>query len=233
MAEIDPDRLARGRRALADERRDPVATLCSVSAMLVGVAGAGIVLMSEGQPLGSVCASDRRTGAVEDMQFALGEGPCRDAFVARAPVGVPDLERMESSRWPAFRPGALEAGVRAAFGFPLLVGTVCLGALDLYHDAAGELTADQQADAEVMAYLAAETVLGWQAVAEEGSLPWPLEQVPLHRAVVHQAAGMVSVQASVSVETALLLLRARAFADGQPVGEVAAAIVAGDLRIEA
>ena len=231
MTDIDPDRLTRGRRALSKDRQDPSASLCATSARLVGVAGAGVVLMSRGQPLGSVCVSDRRTEAVEDMQYALGEGPCRDAFLTRAPVLVPDLERMDAGRWAAFRPGALDAGMRAAFGFPMLVGATCVGALDLYHDAVGDLTGEQFADAEAMAYLAAETVLGWQAVAED-ALPWQLEQVPLHRAVVHQAAGMVAVQASVSVEDALLLVRAHAFAGGRTVGDVARDVVAGELRID-
>jgi hypothetical protein len=75
-------------------------------------------------------------------------------------------------------------------------------------------------------------VLGWQAVAEANTLAWQLEQVPMHRAAVHQSAGMVSVQARVSVDDALVLIRAYAFAEGQPVGTVAVEIVAGRLRLD-
>ena len=232
MTDIDPVRLSRVRRELARGERDPAHTLCSASAMIVGVAGAGMVLMSQSQSLGSVCVSDARTAAVEDVQYSLGEGPCLDAFRSHEPVLVPDLANLESSRWAGFRVGALEAGVVAAFGFPLLVGDTCIGALDLYHDATGALTAEQLADAETVAHVAARSLLTWQAVAEEDSLAWQLERVPLHRAAVHQAAGMVSVQASVSVDDALVMLRAHAFAEAQPVGEVAADVVAGRLRIE-
>jgi hypothetical protein len=231
MANLDPARVARVAAALAVGERDPSRSLCAASASVIGVAGAGVVLMSRGQALGNVCASNPWTEAVEDVQYALGEGPCVDAFRSHAPVLVPDLVQ-ESDRWTVFRTGALEAGVQAAFGFPLLVGTICIGALDLYHDRTGPLTAEQFANAETVAHVASRTVLGWQAVAEVGSLAWQLEQVPLHRAEVNQAAGMVSVQARVSVDDALVLLRAYAFAEGQTVGPVAAEVVAGSLRFD-
>jgi len=232
MVDIDPVRLSRVRRELARGERDPARTLCSASAAIIGVAGAGVVLMSRHQSLGSVCVSDERTAAVEDVQYSLGEGPCVDAFRSHQPILVPDLAGLDPSRWSGFRAGALEAGVHAAFGFPLLVGSTCIGALDLYHDQTGALTEEQVSDAEAVAYVSAQSVLAWQAIAEEGSLAWQLQQVPLHRAAVHQASGMVSVQASVSVDDALALLRAYAFAEGRPVGDVAADIVAGRVRIE-
>jgi hypothetical protein len=232
MADLDPVRVARVTGALAAGEPDPARSLCVASAAVLGVAGAGVVLMSRGHALGSVCVSDARTEAVEDMQYALGEGPCVDAFRSLSPVLVPDLARVDDVRWTAFRVGALEAGMHAAFGFPLLVGSICIGALDLYHDKVGELTDEQIADAEVVAYIATRTVLGWQAVAEKNSLAWQLEDVPLHRAVVHQAAGMVSVQASVSVDDALTLIRAYAFSEGNALGMVATDVVEGRLRLD-
>ena len=46
------------------------------------------------------------------------------------------------------------------------------------------------------------------------------------RAEVHQAAGMVSVQAGVSLGEALVLLRARAFASERAVVELARDVLA-------
>ena len=147
----------------------------------------------------------------------------------RAPVLVPDLAGAGGIRWPGFREGALAEGIQAVFGFPLLVGAVCIGALNLYNDQSGALTDDQVADAVVVAHVAGRTVMGWQSIAGPGSLAWQLEHVPAHRAVVHQATGMVSVQAGVTVEDALVLLRAYAFAEDRPIGVVAADVVAGRL----
>jgi hypothetical protein len=52
------------------------------------------------------------------------------------------------------------------------------------------------------------------------------------QAVVHQAAGMVSAHCRCSIGDALALLRARAFADGQPVEQVAHAVVRDGLRLD-
>ena len=128
--------------------------------------------------------------------------------------------------------GALAAGVRGAFGFPMFVGSVCIGALNLYQERAGPLSEDQFADALAVAHVAGRMVLEWQSVAGEGSLARQLEHLPANRAVVHQASGMVSVQAAVTVEDALALLRAYAFAHNRPINEVAADVVGGSLRFE-
>ena len=99
----------------------------------------------------------------------------------------------------------------AAFGFPLMVRGICIGALNLYHDRPGNL-AGEQLRMRLPCHTLPRTVLGWQALAAPGSVAWQLEGVPAHRGVVHQATGMVSVQAAVSVGDALAMLRAYAFA---------------------
>jgi hypothetical protein len=229
---LDPERVARVAAALAIGERDPARSLCSASAALVGVAGSGVVLVSAGRALGNVCVSDPVTEAVEEVQYALGEGPCIEAFRSKAPVAAPDLANSELTHWAGFCEGALAAGMRAAFGFPLLVRPACIGALNFYHDRTGELGDEQFADALAAAHVTTRAMLGWQLFAEPGSLAWQLEQVPAHRAAIHQASGMVSVQASIPVEGALALLRAHAFAEGDTVGDIATEVVAGRLRFE-
>jgi acyl-CoA hydrolase len=49
---------------------------------------------------------------------------------------------------------------------------------------------------------------------------------------VHQAAGMVSVQASMSVGDALVALRAHAFTTDRTSSELALRVVARDLRFD-
>ena len=229
--EVDPERVAHMIVVLATAETDPQHALCVASATAIGVAGAGVILMSGGRALGNVCVSNSMTAVVEEVQYTLGEGPCVDAFHTKAPVLAPDLVHSDGNRWPAFRVGAETAGVRAVFGFPLLIETVCFGALNLYHDHPGPLSEEQFANALALAHVASRTVLGWQSVAGPGSLAWQLEHVPVHRAVVHQASGMVSVQAAVSIPDAVVMLRAYAFAEDRPISEVATAIVAGELRL--
>ena len=52
-----------------------------------------------------------------------------------------------------------------------------------------------------------------------------------HRAVVHQAAGMVMIQLDASIEEALLVLRSTAYAEGIPISALATAVVDGRRRI--
>src|SRR6266550_4497342 len=187
------------------------AWLCAVCPQITGVSGAGIMLMSGEIPRGSLGSSDEVSGLIEELQYTLGEGPCVDAYRQDRVVAEPDLTDPVTRRWFAFAPPALEAGVRAVFGFPLRVGTVRLGALNLYREWSGPLSDDQNADALVMADVAARWVLEAQAGASPGAVASELEAGADFHFAVHNAAGMVSVQAGVSVTEALIRLRAFAF----------------------
>lgn len=222
--------LARLRAGEGTEEPGP-ARLCEVCAEVVGVTGAGIMLMSGDVPRGSVCSSNEVSGLIEELQYTLGEGPCVEAYDEDRPVAEPDLANPAAVRWPAFSPPALEAGARAVFGFPLQVGAVRLGALNVYRDRAGPLTDDQHADALVMAGVAARSVLAMQAKATPGTLGAGFEDADL-RLVVHQASGMVSAQLEVSVAEALMRLRAYAFANDRLLTEVAEDVVARRLRLD-
>ena len=55
--------------------------LCRVSAEVVEVSGAGIMLMSDDPyTRGSLCSTNAISALIEDLQFTLGEGPCVDAY---------------------------------------------------------------------------------------------------------------------------------------------------------
>jgi hypothetical protein len=169
---------------------------------------------------------------VEELQFTLGEGPCVDACESGSLVAEPDIEAAGFVRWPAFTPPAIQAGVRAIFGFPLQVGSIRLGALDVYNDYPGELRADQVIEAVSLAEAVTYKVLGLQADAVPGSLAAELATPDTLRAVVHQASGMLSTRLDIPVDAALLRLRAHAFATERPIDDVARDVVAHRLNIE-
>src|SRR5579864_1025735 len=182
--------------------------LCHVCAEVIDVTGAGIMLMSGDVRQGSVCTTDEVSAVIESLQYELGEGPCIDAYHFDRPVLEPDLADPATTRWVAFSGPALAAGVRAIFGFPLQVGSVRLGALNLYRDRPGPLDAEQHADALVMADVAAQAVLLLQAGAPPGLVAAELETGADFQYVVHQAAGMLAAQMGVTVGAALMHLRA-------------------------
>jgi GAF domain-containing protein len=207
------------------------AQLCGVCPGIAGVTGAGVMLMSGEIPRGSLCTSNEVSHLIEELQYTLGEGPCVDAYQQDRVVAEPDLANPVTGRWLAFSPPALQAGVRAVFGFPLRVGAVRLGALNLYRDCPGPLSGDQHADALVVAGVAARWVLEAQAGAASGAVAGELEIGADFHFVVHNAAGMVSVQEGISVTEALIRLRAFAFSNERLLAEVAEDVVARRLRL--
>jgi hypothetical protein len=194
------------------------------------MSGAGIMLMSGEIPRGSVCTSDSVSDRIEQLQYTLGEGPCLDAYHRDQPVLEPDLVAPASIRWPAFSGAAVEAGVAAVFAFPLRVGAVRLGALNLYRDRRGPPSDDQHSDALVMADVAAQAIVASQAHAPLGTVAVDLESGADFQYVVHQASGMVAAQLDVSVAQALIRLRAYAFGNERSLADVARDVVDRTLR---
>jgi len=208
------------------------AWLCGVCPGIVGVSGAGVMLMSGDIPRGSLCSTNEVSHLIEELQYTLGEGPCVDAYQQDQVVTEPDLAEPVTRRWPAFTLPALEAGVRAVFGFPLRVGTVRLGALNLYRDRHGPLTGDQHADALAVADVAARWVLEAQAGASPGAVAAELEAGADFHFAVHNAAGIVSVQQQISITEALIRLRAYAFSNDRLLANVAEDVIAHRLRLQ-
>lgn len=205
--------------------------VCGACPPIVGVSGAGVMLMSGDIARGSLCATDQVSHLIEELQYTLGEGPCVDTYHQDVVVTEPDLAHPVVRRWPAFTPSALEAGVRAVFGFPLRAGTVRLGALNLYRNVPGALTGEQHADALVVAELTARWVLEAQAGAPRGAVAEELEIGADFHFAVHNAAGIVSVQEGISVAEALIRLRAYAFRSDRLVADVASDVIARTLRL--
>lgn len=227
------DRRARILAALADGAGGSwsSARLCAVCPHIIGVDGAGVMLMSGDIPRGSLCSTDEVSQLIEELQYTLGEGPCVDAYQHGEVISEPDLAAPEKGRWPAFTPPALAAGVRAIYGFPMRVGAVRLGALNLYRTRAVPLSDDEHADALVMAEVVARWVLEAQAGAPADAMAAELEAGADFHFAVHNAAGIVSVQLGVSVTDALIRLRAHSFATNRTVADVAQDVIEHRLRL--
>jgi hypothetical protein len=205
--------------------------LCGACPELIGVNGAGVMLMSGDVPSGSLGASDKVSHLIEELQYTMGEGPCVDAYRQDRVVIEPDLADPVTRRWAAFTPRAVQAGVRAVFGFPLRSGTVRLGALNLYRDASGPLLDSQHADALVVAEIAARWVLEAQSGAPPETVAAGLETGADFHFAVHNAAGIVSVQEGISVAEALIRVRAFAFSQDRLLTDVADDIIAHRVRL--
>lgn len=206
-----------------DERVSLPSQLCAACLSALPVSGVGAALMTADGPSGVVlAATDERARHMEELQFALGEGPCVEASDEGRPVLEPDLMADGSLRWPRFGAAVLDAGVRAVFAFPLRVGAIRVGVLDLHRDTPGPLTAAELGEASAFAAAVTEVVLDLQDNDDTGSA---LADRLDSRAEVHQATGMIMVQLGISLSEALLRLRAHAYATGRTVPAVAADVV--------
>jgi hypothetical protein len=210
----------------------PTSHLCQVCASVSKMTGAGILLMADHVQAGSICSTNEVSALLGDLQFTLGEGPSVDAYEQARPVLEPDLADPATPRWTAFSPLALAANARAVFGFPLQVGSVCLGTLNLYRDRPGALGGELHADVLVLADVAAQVVLDMQTGAHPGAVAVDFVTGGNLHLVVHQASGMVSVQLGVSVGEALVRIRAYAFRHDLTVDVVAEAVVARQMYFD-
>jgi hypothetical protein len=229
---VEPNRVDQllARVDLGGNARDTLDGLCGACASEFGVTGAGIALIVEGTHRGTLGTSDTNSGALEELQGTFAEGPCLDAHITGTPVFEPTLA--DATRWAMFTPAALDAGVQAVFAFPLQAGAARFGALDLYRNTPGPLSQDDIDDAASIAGLVTGLVLITQAGAPPGTLPEAIDELLDHSSVVHQAAGMLSVQLGTTIEDANVALRAHAFATERPLNDVARDVVARRVRLD-
>lgn len=193
-----------------------------------GLDGAGVSMVTAKGSREPFHATDEIAREIERLQFTLGEGPCVDVSSGRGPVLVADISDERDDvwrRWPVFRGEAVRAGVRAIFAFPVRVGAINLGAVDMYRAAPGALTDRQVGAALSSVDRLAETLLD-HPVGYRDHDPGSVSDV-----LVHQAAGRVMVQTDSSIEEALVMIRATAFAEGVTVGHLAADVVNGRRRL--
>ena len=203
--------------------------LCTVLTRVLPASGAGVSLWSEDQVGGGTAAVwGPNSREIEELHFSLGEGPCIDAFTSRRPVLEPDLLGRGMRRWPGYAPAAHDFGVEAVFAIPLQVGAARLGALDIYRQEPGSLSAAALSQAVTFADLTVNVLLDGQDTANgDGETLTGVDDVLAYRAEVYQAQGMVMVDLGVTLTEAMARLRGHAYAAGRPLSEVAHDIVAG------
>ncbi|MEU5834806.1 GAF and ANTAR domain-containing protein [Streptomyces diacarni] len=230
---MEEDRRLRLLRQVIGQARGEPVTLTHVGAATISAAGvdaATVTARLEGTQRETVYASSQLAMDMEELTVTLGEGPGVDAF-PEGPSLAADLAADSChSRWPAYAPAAVTAGVRAFFALPLRLGGAGVGIMCLYRAAPGPLSREQLADALVLA----DTVLALlldKGLSEQPltSGRWSEESGPQH-SEVHQATGMITVQLGVSAAVALVRLRAYAFAHDRRLSDVAKDVVARRLH---
>ena len=243
-------------RWAADHRPETalIARICQACVRTLQMTGAAVSVMTRAGHQGTVHATDAVAAMLDDLHFGLGEGPAVAAFRGRQPVFVDDLaSRPRAARWPAFTPAALELGVRSIAAFPLLIGAAELGVLVAHGDEPADFELQQRTGGSRLADAASLALLDLMGEAKtygvdgnSGDGHSPDSHSPdghsgdgdgdgaaFFRVEVYQAAGMVTVQLGVTIDEAMVRLRAYAYAHDMSVLAVSRAVVRRELVLGA
>jgi hypothetical protein len=201
------------------------AGLCEPFVSALNVSGASISVFDSDGNQSTICSSNRVAARGEALQFELGEGPHWEALQTNAPVLCPDLAAEGSSRWPIFGAAALEIGMGAVFAFPMKMGAVSVGVVDLYSAEPRQLDEEQILLASSMAGRAAAPAARFATHSANSAVAAEQELAPALRREVHQATGMVQAQLDVSATDAFARLRAYAYTSGRPLADIARDVV--------
>lgn len=199
--------------------------LCGPFLGAVGVSGVSISTL--GRPLGSetVCASSAVAARIDEIQIDFGEGPCWEALRRRRPVLEPHFPTAVSDAWPTAGAALRALDIGALFAFPLFVGDLDVGSVDLYCDEPRVLSGRAVGEVTALAGAASRHLLR-NALDDLDDAEEGIADGPHSRREMHQASGMIAAQLGIGVDDALLVLRGRAFSSGRSVAEVAADVVA-------
>ncbi|MGW7524762.1 GAF and ANTAR domain-containing protein [Streptomyces sp. NPDC054783] len=231
--------LAAAARDIDDPHALPGA-LCQACVRLLPVSGSSVSISGGKGVSVTWCASDRVAARLAELQYTVGDGPCQTALDQGAPVVAADLDDgRDARRWPIFAHEAVALGVRAVFSLPLGVSGAAIGTLDLYSERAGGLTEQDMRTALWVRDAVTYALMSLQAVGhdiaeagmEDEVASWVAASEADHTEV-YQAVGMVMVQLDLDPEQALDRLRARAYAEGRTVSQLAREVLARKLRFQ-
>ncbi|HLS32536.1 MAG TPA: GAF and ANTAR domain-containing protein [Brevibacterium sp.] len=145
-------------------------------------------------------------------QHECDEGPCLDAARRELTFHVDDMA--EETRWPRYRPRALELGIASMLGFELFTNEDNLGALDLYSRSPRAFGEDAREIGWVFASHAALAIAGArrEATMREGYAT---------RQEIGEAVGIIMERRRVTSEQAFDVLKTASMNSNTKLREVA------------
>ena len=186
-ADLFSERMARTARHLQDSHDDVQATFRSAvdvtQSHVDGCDAVGLTFVTGKRQVKTVAATDGLALTADELQYALGEGPCLDAVWEHHVVRSADLE--QDQRWPSWGPRVVQdTRARSIMSFQLFTNQDLLGALNLYSKARGAF--DDSAFAEGLAIASHVSI----AVAASQQID-TLTQGIASRTVIGQATGIL------------------------------------------
>jgi transcriptional regulator with GAF, ATPase, and Fis domain len=166
-------------------------------ALVPGVQAGSISVVTGRRHVNSQAASSDLPARVDELQEAVGEGPCLDAVYEHQTVRVENMAT--ETRWPKFAAAAFAAGAGSMLSFQLYVEGDNLGALNLYSAEPGSFDDESEHVGLLFASHAAVALAGVQKHQQ-------LTQGMATRDLIGQAKGRLMERYDINGERAFALL---------------------------
>jgi hypothetical protein len=142
--------------------------VCNTAVQLVDGCDHASLMLRRGGRISTVAASDEVARRIDELEKALGEGPCLDAIDEDEPDQhiCPDLT--DGSKWPELaRTIMTETGVKGMAGFRLRQDGKRVGALNVFSDTPGALTDHSLEQAVMITAFASVTLAASSGTGEQ------------------------------------------------------------------
>lgn len=169
-----------------------------------GAQGVGVTLLEAGHA-DTVVASEDFVRVVDEVQYALKQGPCVTAAAERRTVRSGSLP--EDPLWPQFGPRIARLGVLSSLSLPLMVEDVVVGAMNVYARDRDVFDEHAARVGELFAGPAAVAVRNAQVLEQARRLTTQLQTALTSRAVIDQAVGILMSRRGGTPDAAFASLR--------------------------
>jgi GAF domain-containing protein len=169
----------------------------------------------------TVAGSDRQRWRLDEVQHALGEGPCLWALRTHRPVLVADITR--DRRWPAYLPVVSKHGFGSILVLPLDGPTG--GALNCYAREPNSFSGESVAAASGCAAMTGRALALTVRLEQENRRIADLQATLENRPIIDRALGIIMAENTCSQEQAVAILKRASNTRNTKLREVAASIV--------
>ena len=174
----------------------------------------------------TVASSDAMAEAMDEVQYASGEGPCQEAVSTERTVYVPDLRT--TKRYPRYRQAVDGAPLRSVFATPIPLPTSAKAnaALNSYSTEPQGFSAELRAEAEELAALASRSVQLAIRCAQESDRAADLAAALESRTTINLAAGVIMAQSNCTPAQAIEVLKSASMHRNMKLRDVASTVLA-------
>jgi len=228
LARLDPVEHDAGSRSSLLETATIEAYLDGFTARAATYLGADIECGITVRQLGRdrrAASSDARVARCDDVELAIGAGPCLTAMDERRTLTTREIWR--DDRWVAWRDAAELEGFRSAAAVPASAGAGTEIALNLYSEQADPWGPEQLVRAELFAEQIAQVTALCIGIAEQTVINADLTAAMASRSTIDQAIGIIMAQNRCSTDDAFAILRRASSHRNVKLRVVAAAVVQG------